>query len=58
MPTLVIHGMKDGAILPVVLEGLNEYVEDLKIVRAKGLGHSAQKENPKMLASEFLEFFT
>jgi len=58
MPTLVIHGMKDGAILPVVLEGLNEYVEDLKIVRAKGLGHSAMKEDPQMVASEFLEFFT
>lgn len=58
MPTLVIHGMKDNAILPVVLDGLDKYVEDLKIVRAKGLGHSAMKEDPQMVASEFLEFFT
>ncbi|MHA1456912.1 MAG: alpha/beta fold hydrolase, partial [Promethearchaeota archaeon] len=57
IPTLVIHGMKDAAILPYVLEGLDEYVEDLKIVRAKDLAHSAMKENPQMVATEFLSFF-
>lgn len=57
MPTLVIHGMKDGAILPVVLDGLDNYVKDLKIVRAKDLGHSAMKKDPQMVASEFIEFF-
>ena len=57
MPTLVIHGMKDGAILPVVLEGLNDYVADLKIIREEDSGHSAQKDNPKMVATEFLAFF-
>jgi len=57
MPTLVIHGMKDGAILPVVLDGLKNYVKDLKIVHADELGHSAQKEDPKMVASEFKAFF-
>ncbi|MHA1669520.1 MAG: alpha/beta fold hydrolase [Promethearchaeota archaeon] len=57
VPTLVIHGMKDTAILPVVLERLEEYVEDLKIIRAKDLGHSAMKENPQMVGSEFLSFF-
>jgi len=57
IPTLVIHGMKDGAILPVVLDGLEKYVEDLKIVRAKDLGHSAMKEDPQMVALEFIDFF-
>jgi len=57
VPTLVIHGMKDGAILPVVLEGLDNYVKDLRIVRAEDLGHSAMKEAPQMVASEFIEFF-
>ncbi|NVM43355.1 MAG: alpha/beta hydrolase [Candidatus Lokiarchaeota archaeon] len=57
IPTLVIHGMKDGAILPVVLDGLENYVEDLKIIRPDELGHSAQKEDPQMVASEFIEFF-
>ncbi|MHA1376451.1 MAG: alpha/beta fold hydrolase, partial [Promethearchaeota archaeon] len=57
VPTLVIHGMKDGAILPVVLDGLDKYVKNLKIVRAADLGHSAQKEDPKVVASEFIKFF-
>ncbi|MFW9952436.1 MAG: alpha/beta fold hydrolase [Candidatus Thorarchaeota archaeon] len=57
VPTLVIHGMKDGAILPVVLDGLDNYIKDLKIIRADGLGHSAMKEDPQMVASAFIEFF-
>lgn len=57
MPTLVIHGMKDGAILPVVLDGLENFVKDLKIVHADELGHSAQKEDPQMVALEFTKFF-
>lgn len=57
MPTLVIHGMKDGAILPVVLDGLDKYVKNLKVVHAADSGHSAQKEDPEMVASEFREFF-
>jgi len=55
--TLVIHGMKDGAILPVVLDGLEKYVENLKILRVPDSAHSAQKEDPTMVASEFLKFF-
>ena len=58
VPTLVIHGMKDGAILPVVLDGLDKYVKDLQIIHAENLGHSAQKEDPQMVASEFRKFFT
>jgi len=57
MPTLVIHGMKDGAILPGVLDGLDKFVQNLKIVRAEELRHSAQKEDPQMVASEFINFF-
>ena len=57
VPTLVIHGMKDGAILPIVLDGLDKYVEDLRIIQAKDSAHSAQKENTKMVASAFIDFF-
>ena len=57
VPTLVIHGMKDNTILPGVLEGLEQYVEDLKIIRPENLGHSAMKEDPKMVAKTFQEFF-
>ena len=39
VPTLVIWGMRDEALLPGSLDGLDEYVEDLKIVRIADAGH-------------------
>ena len=57
VPTLVIHGMKDTAILPGVLDGLDQYVANLKIIRAENIGHSAMKEDPQMVASVLLDFF-
>ena len=57
IPTLVIHGMKDNAILPGVLEGLDQYVKDLKIIRPQTLGHSPMKEDPQLVADAFSEFF-
>jgi pimeloyl-ACP methyl ester carboxylesterase len=57
VPTLVIHGMEDKAILPGVLDGLEQYVENLKIIRAENIGHSAMKEDPQMVASVLLDFF-
>ena len=43
-PTLVIWGMRDKALLPVQLDGLEELVEDLRIVRLPGAGHFAPWE--------------
>jgi pimeloyl-ACP methyl ester carboxylesterase len=57
VPTLVIHGMEDKAILPGVLDGLDQYVANLKIIRADNIGHSAMKEDPQMVASALLDFF-
>ena len=57
VPTLVIHGMKDIAILPGVLDGLEKYVKDLQILRPEDLGHSAMKEDPELVAKAFKEFF-
>ncbi|MHA2399665.1 MAG: alpha/beta fold hydrolase [Promethearchaeota archaeon] len=57
VPTLVIHGMKDAAILPGVLDGLDQFVDDLKIVRVENVGHSAMKEDPQKVASTFSDFF-
>ena len=39
VPTLVIWGMRDEALLPGSLEGLESYVQDLKIVRIADAGH-------------------
>jgi len=44
VPTLVICGMKDGALLPLQLEGLDTLVDDLIIVRLPDAGHFAPWE--------------
>jgi len=43
-PTLVIWGMRDKALLPVQLDGLEDLVDDLTIVRLPGAGHFAPWE--------------
>lgn len=45
-PTLVIWGMKDGALLPVQLEGLEAYVPELTISRIDDAGHFVPWEQP------------
>ena len=44
VPTLVIWGMKDAALLPLQLEGLDSLVDDLTIVRLPDAGHFAPWE--------------
>jgi pimeloyl-ACP methyl ester carboxylesterase len=46
MPTLVIWGLGDKALLPSQLEGLDALVPDLKITRLEGVGHFAPWEAP------------
>jgi pimeloyl-ACP methyl ester carboxylesterase len=41
VPTLVIWGMKDSALLPIQLDGLDELVEELAVVRLPAVGHFA-----------------
>src|SRR5205085_7371995 len=41
VPTLVIWGMKDSALLPLQLDGLDTLVEDLTVVRLPDAGHFA-----------------
>ena len=57
VPTLVIHGMKDSAVLSSVLNGLSDYVDDLKIVRAENSSHWVMHDQPKLVVSSFKEFF-
>ena len=44
VPTLVIWGMKDAALLPLQLEGLEELVDDLSVERLPNAGHFAPWE--------------
>jgi len=57
IPTLVIHGMKDVAVLSSVLDGLSDYVKDLKIVRAENSSHWVMHDQPELVISSFKEFF-
>jgi pimeloyl-ACP methyl ester carboxylesterase len=41
VPALVIWGMKDTALLPAQLDGLDALVDDLTVVRLPGAGHFA-----------------
>ncbi len=56
VPTLVIWGMRDRALLPVQLEGLSDLVEDLHIVRLPGAGHFAPWEAPDEVADALAPF--
>jgi pimeloyl-ACP methyl ester carboxylesterase len=51
VPTLVIWGMKDTALLPVQLEGLDRLVDDLTVVRLPNAGHFAPWEAGAEVAS-------
>jgi pimeloyl-ACP methyl ester carboxylesterase len=50
VPTLVVWGMKDKALLPIQLDGLAELVDDLTIVRLPNAGHFAPWEAPDAVA--------
>jgi pimeloyl-ACP methyl ester carboxylesterase len=56
VPTLVIWGMKDVALLPVQLEGLDKLVEDLTIVRLPDAGHFAPWEAGEEVAGALEPF--
>jgi pimeloyl-ACP methyl ester carboxylesterase len=57
VPTLVIHGMKDIAVLPSVLDELSNYVSDLKVIRAENASHWVMHDVPELIVSSFKEFF-
>jgi pimeloyl-ACP methyl ester carboxylesterase len=50
VPTLVIWGMKDKALLPMQLEGLDALVDDLRIARIADAGHFVPWERPEAVA--------
>ncbi|MBY9003188.1 MAG: alpha/beta hydrolase [Candidatus Lokiarchaeota archaeon] len=56
VPTLVIHGMKDNFIRPITLEGLSDYVKDLKIVKAEKSSHWVMHDAPEIVCSSIREF--
>ncbi len=51
IPTMVIWGMRDTALLPVQLDGLDRLVDDLRIERLPDTGHFAPWEAPEAVAA-------
>jgi pimeloyl-ACP methyl ester carboxylesterase/predicted GNAT family N-acyltransferase len=56
VPTLVLWGMADVALLPVLLEGLPDCVPQLDLRRIEGLGHWLVHENPQLIAEHLRSF--
>jgi pimeloyl-ACP methyl ester carboxylesterase len=56
VPTLVIWGLKDAALLPLQLDGLDQLVDDVTVVRLPHAGHFAPWEAGEEVA-EALEPF-
>ena len=56
VPCLVIWGMKDEALLPLQLDGLEELVDDLTVVRLPDAGHFAPWEAGEEVARELEPF--
>jgi pimeloyl-ACP methyl ester carboxylesterase len=56
VPTLVLWGMRDTYLLPVLLDGLEEHVPDLVVQRFEGAGHDIIHEMPAALAAAIKAF--
>ena len=56
VPTLVVWGMRDKALLPLQLEGLETLVEDLRIVRVPDAGHFVPWERPEPVIEALRDF--
>lgn len=56
IPTLVLWGMRDTALLPVQLDGLDDLIEDLHIVRIADAGHFVPWEAPDEVADALAPF--
>jgi len=56
VPTLVIWGEADKALLPGCLEGLEECVPDLRVVRVPEASHWIVHERPDLVCSEIERF--
>jgi pimeloyl-ACP methyl ester carboxylesterase len=56
VPTLVIWGENDVALLPSLTRGLSEWVPDLRVELIPGAGHWVPYERPEQVNSLIREF--
>ena len=58
LPTLVLWGMQDTALLPVLLDGLEDFVKPLTLVRVADASHWIVHEQPAMVAAVLADFLS
>ena len=56
VPTLVLHGMKDRYLRPVLLEILPKLIKDLKIIKIEESTHWVMQDAPDVVISSIREF--
>jgi pimeloyl-ACP methyl ester carboxylesterase len=56
MPTLVIWGLKDSALLPIQLGGLQDLVDTLRLATDPSAGHFIPWEHPEFVTSAIRDF--
>jgi pimeloyl-ACP methyl ester carboxylesterase len=56
LPTLVLWGMKDVALLPSLVEGLDEYVPNLTLEKVDDASHWIVHEQPRLVADRLARF--
>jgi len=56
VPTLVLWGMRDAALLPELLEGLEEFVPRLQVQRVPEASHWIVHEQPALVAERITAF--
>jgi len=56
VPTLVIWGLRDPAMLPGLLHGLEVYVQDLTVVRIDDAGHYPMSSHPGVVTKAMRDF--
>ena len=56
VPTLVIWGLRDKALLPVQLDGLHALIDDLRIVAIPDAGHFVPWEKPEPVIAAIRDF--
>lgn len=56
VPTLVVWGMRDKALLPLQLDGLDALVDDLTVERIPDAGHFVPWEKPQAVAASLRSF--
>jgi pimeloyl-ACP methyl ester carboxylesterase len=58
VPSLIVWGMKDPALLPCQLEGIEQYVPDVTVVRIPEAGHFSPWEAPEEVTNAMRDWLS